>query len=652
MYFDVTAIKLCNKSQASLQICQLCKNDLVFCYNFKIKCQRSDNILNSLLNEIVTKEIDVKSPMSLLTKIEIESNGEEITKDEMDEQEDVEYLDEIDFNIENYGLGIIKAEEQSRNMASFAIIDSKDISYRTSPRRKHKLAKERKKLYSCSICPKKFLKVKMMKAHIRSEHGPTDRPHSCVKCKKTFSSEHDLNIHSALHTVSDRWTCNKCNKDFQDKARFRRHIQRHMEAKRHTCAVCGKPFSELYALRRHERVHTGQLPDKRHECHLCEKRYSSRTLLAAHVGQHNGIRPCVCSSCGKTFPSQRLLTSHRLVHSDSKPYACRYCDKTFRHESTRNTHHRTHTGEKPYICASCGKSFIQRSNLVLHMRTHTGERPYSCKLCDRSFTSSSSLKNHTRTHTGDKPYSCSVCGKRFARVNMRAHMARHTGERPHECSVCSKRFASAWRLREHCRLHTGEKPFECAHCTDKFATKSQLMKHFKTHQKQRRQTNKREVFVVRQLADTEGICAVADNVTFSDGTEKRNAAEIAEESNGTSRCESVSGPNSVHAQDLPLEVTEEVVLQDEGEEKTEVVVENVVADGEYRNGDVCASTDGVNFGNYVTVNEGGVSISSNAMLEGATVKLYQLDQSLVQIHRSRRQLTISKITSSKMTANF
>lgn len=54
--------------------------------------------------------------------------------------------------------------------------------------------------------------------------------------------------------------------------------------------------------------------------------------------------------------------------------------------------------------------------------------------------------------------------------------------------------------------------------------------------------------------------------------------------------------------------------------------------------------------NLVTLNEGEVSISTSN-LEGTTVKLYQLDQSLVQIHSAGGQVTISKITS-KMTANF
>lgn len=118
-------------------------------------------------------------------------------------------------------------------------------------------------------------------------------------------------------------------------------------------------------------------------------------------------------------------------------------------------------------------------------------------------------------------------------------------------------------------------------------------------------------------------------------------------------------------QEVPLEVTGELVLQDDSNVKGDIlVVDN--SQNNYQGDNICLDTDNVNIiddGNYamlqptrsgdmnlVTVNEGGVSIST-ANLDGTTVKLYQLDQSLVQIHSAGGQVTISKITS-KMTANF
>lgn len=106
-------------------------------------------------------------------------------------------------------------------------------------------------------------------------------------------------------------------------------------------------------------------------------------------------------------------------------------------------------------------------------------------------------------------------------------------------------------------------------------------------------------------------------------------------------------------EEIPLEVSGELILQDDSNMKTELVVvdngqNNLNFQGNehenYRNSEI-------NDVNLVTVNEQGVNISSSSVLDGTTVKLYQLDQSLVQIHTSEGQITIRKITS-KMTANF
>lgn len=97
----------------------------------------------------------------------------------------------------------------------------------------------------------------------------------------------------------------------------------------------------------------------------------------------------------------------------------------------------------------------------------------------------------------------------------------------------------------------------------------------------------------------------------------------------------------------PIEVMQEFILPDEDAQSELIVVDDTQSS--FQNGALCLTTDGGNYSNdvnLVAVNEGEVSV-----LEGTTVKLYQLDQSLVQIHSSAGQVTISKITS-KMTANF
>ncbi|KAM3964277.1 uncharacterized protein ACR2FA_001767 [Aphomia sociella] len=646
MLSSFTSIQARPDDGLPLRICKLCKSQVEYCYDFKSKCEKSECTLRSILKEFATKEHIGR--VELAENVIDEQNLEESTiKDESDTQE---HEDMNDFTSDNEDRIIVQST--NKNKKKLHRKPGTDFSnYLGDVSTQKKSRKDnRKKSYDCILCPKLFLSGKQLNNHMKKHENSENKSYSCVQCKNTFISEHDLRLHSAVHDKGPTWKCNKCHKEFKAKSALKRHIKRHMELKRYTCDTCGKTFTEMFALRRHTRVHTGETVEKKHACHICDKRFSENKLLEVHIARHSGALPYVCW-CGKSFPSARLLASHKLVHSDSKPYRCSFCDKRFRHESTRNIHHRTHTGEKPYVCSTCGKTFIQNSNLTLHMRTHTGEKPYVCDVCDRKYASGSSLKSHYRTHTGEKPYSCKICDKKFARMDFNAHMRCHTGERPFACSVCPKKFINATRLRDHRRMHSGEKPYECPKCLLKFTTKSNLVKHAKTHETKK--TDKRAVVVVQKI-DCENPIIVTEKYII---TNSNDIADVDVEDNSKE-----NGSDEPKEDELPLEVTEELVVQDDGVVKTDVVVvDNSQNNTEYESSDdnndgVAYANSDVNSGdvNLVTVNK-DVNIanigSQGGITEGTTLKLYQVDQSVVQIHRSGDQVTISKITS-KMTANF
>lgn len=112
-------------------------------------------------------------------------------------------------------------------------------------------------------------------------------------------------------------------------------------------------------------------------------------------------------------------------------------------------------------------------------------------------------------------------------------------------------------------------------------------------------------------------------------------------------------------EEVPLEVSGELVLQDDSDVKTELVVVSVGQnDVNYQEQIHLNDTSNLNYDNQntnhnlVTVNENEVDITdSESVVEESAVKLYQLDQSLVQIQTSGSHITIRKITS-KMTTNF
>ncbi|CAG9785534.1 unnamed protein product [Diatraea saccharalis] len=628
-----TSIRDVSERGMPTQICMMCRNELIKCHNFKVKCEKSQHTLQFLLKrhfiqKYTNNESDpqIKNPKTDNDNLNIQDDDKiEVLKEEMK----IEYqgiFDDIESDDE--ALCIVQEqydEEEDERKVDFKESDLllKEIS--TTNRTKTSETQKSIQIFTLNKCVNKRLKKgKKSKSILKKQEQTIERDsYPCVQCKEVFSSEHDHQLHMSVHnTVGPVWKCKTCLKEFGSRAQLRRHIHRHMEWKKFKCSVCEKTFAEFYSLRRHSRVHTGETVEKKHVCDVCSKRFSDGSQLSAHMSQHTSVRPFVCAICGKTFASARLLNSHRLVHSDHKPYACNYCDKRFRHDSTRNTHHRTHTGEKPYVCATCGKTFIQNSNLRLHMRTHTGERPYSCDKCDKKFSSGSSLKLHMRTHSGEKPYSCTICGKRFARMDLSAHMRKHTGERPHACSVCSKKFVNATRLRDHCRIHTGEKPFECATCTLTFPTKSHLVRHVKKHQsKLKPEKNMRQYFIVPHIEPLQYIIqSEVESKTKPDDDSNIND-ETMQECNQTNDDITLE---VVH--DMPLEVTGELVVKDEDV----LIVDNI----QNQSGNIyitrepisqCGSFD--SNVNLITVNDGEVNVlNTNPLLEGSTMNLYQVDQ--------------------------
>ncbi|XP_045768570.1 zinc finger protein 2-like [Maniola jurtina] len=502
MFHSITSVEVNPEENLPLEICGPCQNKLIDCYNFKIKCLESNNILKSCSIKIGNNKNRKSKKVSSTADKEdkaiqtfVDDCDGNTTKDQSkaekafglifeeddyesgadyedyDNNEEIEFLDE-DSYLEESKNAVTEIEKQIQQITCNFL-------------KKKNPCLKKKKQFSCSKCLKTFRKLKTLRAHAKVCSATIKSEFACSQCTEGFDSEHDLKLHSAIHVKGSPWKCVECDKEFTDRSRFRRHIRIHMAStRRWACNTCGKAFGELSALRRHARIHTGELKEKTIQCKQCDKKFADKNQLREHNARHTGERPCTCDVCEKSFPSPRLLASHRRVHSDHMPYACAYCDKRFRMKATLITHHRTHTGERPYTCTTCGKSFIQASNLNLHIRVHTGEKPYSCDVCGRGFASGSRLAVHARVHTGEKPYSCPICGKRFARTDIKVHMRLHTGERPYSCAACSKRFVSVAALREHRLVHTGERRFECTLCPEKYRKKTYLINHIdKVHGK-------------------------------------------------------------------------------------------------------------------------------------------------------------------------
>lgn len=166
-----------------------------------------------------------------------------------------------------------------------------------------------------------------------------------------------------------------------------------------------------------------------------------------------------------------------------------------------------------------------------------------------------------------------------------------------------------------------------------------MVKHLRTHKnKVNKDTVKNQEIVILQ----EVPFVVEDSVIYNEDPGNEVSLD--------------TGVNTVSNKNITLEVSEEIpigvsgelILHENGEEKTElVVVDNIQNGMNFTNGDMCldGNVNYVNDVSLVGVNDDVPSSASSA--EETTMKLYKLDQSLVQIQTSTGQLTIRK-----MTANF
>ncbi|XP_039618181.1 uncharacterized protein LOC120534656 [Polypterus senegalus] len=329
-------------------------------------------------------------------------------------------------------------------------------------------------LLSCQKkCSKKKYRNKDKRTHKRQKE------YCCHECRKQFSTNWGLQIHTRIHTQEKPYGCSECGKRFYTSSSLQRHTRIHTGEKPYSCSECDKQFSDGSSLQVHARIHTGEKP---YRCSDCGKHFSSSSHLQSHTRTHKGEKWHCCSECGKQFSQISYLQRHTRIHSEEKPYCCSECGKRFSNKRNLQIHTRIHTGEKPYRCSECGKRFTDFSGLQKHMRIHTGEKPFCCSECGKQFSFSVHLQKHTSVHTGEKRYCCSECGKRFSQLSsLQTHMRVHTGEKQYCCLECGKEFYTKWNLQIHTRIHTREKPYCCCECGKQFCYKSSLQSHSRTH---------------------------------------------------------------------------------------------------------------------------------------------------------------------------
>ncbi|KAL7011147.1 hypothetical protein ACKWTF_014120 [Chironomus riparius] len=230
---------------------------------------------------------------------------------------------------------------------------------------------ERSAVYMCTICNKEYKTKGCLRSHMRFYHPKDDAEQViCYECGKMFNNSNLLKLHLMTHEGdSDKsFECYICCKKFKNIHNVKRHLNltHALTQERIICHICSASVKKAYLSSHMKYVHNSDRT--RVNCERCGI-WVLKSTFKTHLMKHTdmGVN---CKVCGKFLKSTYSLTSHvKTVHNDKFKFKCNYCDKGFHREVKMQEHIAVkHTRDFPFKCriTECGREFRAEGNCRVH----------------------------------------------------------------------------------------------------------------------------------------------------------------------------------------------------------------------------------------------------------------------------------------------
>ncbi|XP_037105986.1 zinc finger protein Xfin-like isoform X2 [Syngnathus acus] len=406
------------------------------------------------------------------------------------------------------------------------------------------------KSFSCSICAKNFPSSALLISHTRTHaeekpvasgssgqrrvsESPTlnsqpdklppvskpsnaDQYFTCSTCKKSFSTEHFLELHMQTHDrqklvasgtsgqhllsesqnirprpqnpaqVPDKDDVTSDSSDSDSDAKKSPETNKKLP-----CSECGEVFVHKADLDGHMKTHTGkQVVDstgvtklfytvKSLSCSVCTKSFASEESLAAHVSVHANEKRSPSTSSTQLAPTQTNGEHGEDTQSEPESLFAPLSDSDMSDSSADDPN------DNSSVSGATSKNSEGEANGS--KRAGDNARRIACSFCEKTYMREHHLLRHVRSHhqgasseskAGEGSQACD--GKREPRKmkkKSKGNKKRQECIKNLKCSHCKKRFEQMSQLTQHLVSRNS-----CHVCDEKFCFPEEMREHIQnTH---------------------------------------------------------------------------------------------------------------------------------------------------------------------------